>query len=139
MPVATRSCTKQKRRPRIEDETPATSKSTNRRYPTRSSAKRKIIDQENEGKGLEPPSKKHMNNTKEIDNNRSPSLEKSVSDLTAIPNDNGTVLKTPAGCIAARIRSYSALRRSQWKKNDKVGIDRENTRACRSPLRQGLL
>lgn len=34
-----------------------TSSTNRRRYPTRSQAKRKIIDQENEGKALEPPSK----------------------------------------------------------------------------------
>ena len=55
MPVATRSCSKQKRRPRIEDETPATTK-TNRscRYVTRSTTKRKILQQNNVVKDLEP-------------------------------------------------------------------------------------
>lgn len=57
MPVATRSCKKQNGRPRIEDETPATLCTDRRRYPTRSSVKRKIIHQENEGKDLEPPFK----------------------------------------------------------------------------------
>ena len=57
MPVVTRSCTKQKGRPRIEDETPATTNANRCRYVTRSSAKRKILQQENEGKEEEPPSK----------------------------------------------------------------------------------
>lgn len=34
-----------------------TSTTVPRRYPTRSSAKRKILHQENQEKGLEPPSK----------------------------------------------------------------------------------
>ncbi|KAL9964553.1 hypothetical protein ACROYT_G028208 [Oculina patagonica] len=206
MPVATRSCSKQKGRPRIEDETPMTTTTTRRRYLTRSSAKRKIIDQENEGKALEPPSKKAassrstkndpksskkqplqelkntvnhekgdrtktskgnvsriprrcnnnnnngnnktalspankklVKNTKENDNNqnhrahRSPSLEKSVSDLNAVPVGSETVPKTPAGCIAARIRSYSALRRSQWKKNGQVCSAGEKENIACSP------
>ena len=53
MPVVTRSCSKQK--PRIEEETPATV--VRRRYATRSSVKRKILQQENEVKDLEPPTK----------------------------------------------------------------------------------
>ena len=57
MPVVTRSCSKQKGKPRIEDETPATSNANSRRYVTRSSAKRKILQQENEGRDQEPPSK----------------------------------------------------------------------------------
>lgn len=55
MPVVTRSCSKQK--PRIEEETPATTNVVRRRYATRSSVKRKILQQENEVKDLEPPTK----------------------------------------------------------------------------------
>lgn len=55
MPVVTRSCSKQK--PRIEEETPATTNVVRRRYTTRSSVKRKILQQENEVKDLEPPTK----------------------------------------------------------------------------------
>lgn len=57
MPVVTRSCSKQKSRPRIEEETPATTNVVRRRYATRSSVKRKILQQENEIKDLEPPTK----------------------------------------------------------------------------------
>ena len=55
MPVVTRSCSKQK--PRIEEETPPTTNVVRRRYATRSSVKRKILQQENEVKDLEPPTK----------------------------------------------------------------------------------
>ena len=55
MPVVTRSCSKQK--PRIEEETPATTNVVRRRYATRSTVKRKILQQENEVKDLEPPTK----------------------------------------------------------------------------------
>ena len=59
MPVVTRSCRKQKGRPRIEDATPATSCIDRRRYPTRSSVKRKIpvTQQDKEKNDVEPPSK----------------------------------------------------------------------------------
>lgn len=85
---------------------------------------------------LSPSKQKPVNNTKVNNNkkhraNRSPSLEDSDSNLNSVPDGNGseTVPKTPAGCIAARIRSYSALRRSQWKKNGQVCSDgdKENT------------
>lgn len=50
----------------------------------------------------------------------SPSLEKN----DGVPDDNIVDPKTPAGCIAARIKSYSAFRRSQNK--NQVRSDKEN-------------
>lgn len=184
MPVVTRSCRKQKGRPRIEDATPATSCIDRRRYPTRSSVKRKIpvTQQDKEKNDLEPPSKKapsnrssrnvsktskklpfqdisntldqdqgggsksharkvsrcmsHNNNKKtaksqpnrEVVNSEnhagkgSPSLEKN----DGVPDDNIVDPKTPAGCIAARIKSYSAFRRSQKKNQVRSDVDKEN-------------
>ena len=84
---------------------------------------------------LSTSKKSDKNNAKDSDNNRSPSLEKSVSYLNAVPDGNETIPKTPAGCIAARIRSYSALRRSQWKKSKKSKdcSDGNKENACCSP------
>ena len=42
-----------------------------------------------------------------------------MSPLNPTHDGNETIDKTPADCIAARIRSFSALRRSQWRKNNK--------------------
>lgn len=202
MPVVTRSCTKQRGRPRIEDDTPMTSTTVPRRYPTRSSAKRKILRQENQEKGLEPPSKRaascrssknvlkpknlpfqeisntvsyadkgdqatksrkgpvsriprrcannnkneykttsspsnnsDKNDAKDNDDQRSPSLEKSVN-LNDVSDGKEIIPTTPAGCIAARIRSYSALRRSQWKKNGKdCSSDSNKENTCCSPAK----
>jgi len=201
MPVATRSCTKQRGRPRIEDETPAISTTVPRRYPTRSSAKRKILHQENKGKGLEPPSKRaasgrssknvpkssknvplqeisntvnhadkgdltksikgtvsriprkcayknrnqdktsspsnksHKGNAKDSHDIRTPSLEKS-GNLNAVTDGSEAIPKTPAGCIAARIRSYSALRRSQRKKkSNDCSSDSNKENTCCSPAK----
>ena len=67
-------------------------------------------------------------------------MEKNASPLNTAPDSNGTIPKTPAGCIAARIRSYSALRRSQWKKkkNQELRVsDKESAMSpsnTRSPL-----
>lgn len=184
MPVVTRSCKKQKGRPRIEDATPATSCIYRRRYPTRSSVKRKIpvIQQEKERNDLEPPSKRAVSNrssrnisksskklpfqdigntlnqdqgghskshaskisrcvshnntkrtaksqpNKDVVNNgnyaekRSPSLEKN----DGVPDGNVVDPKTPADCIAARIKSYSAFRRSQKKNKVRSDVDKEN-------------
>jgi len=180
-----------------------TSTTVPRRYPTRSSAKRKIIHQENQGKGLEPPSKKTAscrssktvpkppknlpfqeisntvnhtgkvdpaesrrrpasriprrcannsknkdkttlspsnnsdeNDAKDKENSQSPSLEKSINLNAAVSDSSETVPKTPAGCIAARIRSYSALRRSQWKKKtNNCSSDSNKENACCSPAK----
>lgn len=85
------------------------------------------------------PSKKLVYNQKDNDNSqknityRSPSLEKSVSNLNSVPDGNETVPKTPAGCIAARIRSYSALRRSQRKTKGQVCSDEDKENLCCSP------
>ena len=76
-----------------------------------------------------PSNNSDKNNAKDHDDHRSPSLEKSVN-LNDVPEGKETVPPTPAGCIAARIRSYSALRRSQQKKKGKdCGSDsnKENT------------
>lgn len=81
---------------------------------------------------LSTSNKSDMNNAKDNDNNRSLSLEKSVN-LNAVSDGNETVPKTPAGCIAARIRSYSALRCSQWKKKSKDCSDSNKENACCSP------
>lgn len=62
-----------------------------------------------------PSNNRDKSNEKDNDSNRSPSSEKSVN-LNDVPDGNETIPTTPAGCIAARIRSYSALRRSQRKK-----------------------
>ena len=67
-------------------------------------------------------------------------MEKNASPLNTAPDSNETIPKTPAGCIAARIRSYSALRRSQWKKkkNQELSVsDKESAMPpsnTRSPL-----
>jgi len=67
-------------------------------------------------------------------------MEKNASPLNTAPDSSGTIPKTPAGCIAARIRSYSALRRSQWKKkkNQELSVsDKESAMPpsnTRSPL-----
>lgn len=52
----------------------------------------------------------------------SPSLEKN----DGVPDDNIVDPKTPAGCIAARIKSYSAFRRSQKKNQVRSDVDKEN-------------
>lgn len=82
---------------------------------------------------LSTSNKSDMNNAKDNDNNRSLSLEKNVSYLNAVPDSNETVPKTPVGCIAARIRSYSALRRSQWKRKSKDCSDSNKENVCCSP------
>lgn len=196
MPVVTRSCTKQKRGPRIEDDTPATSNMVRScRYVTRSTAKRKILQQDHEGKNLEPSSKRaacvrtsnypsitgknsattNKNNTggniksnecrarknmpestfednkrasslsntgcrsKENGNKRHENLGSSMSHVSGICSveDSEPVTKTPADCMAARIRSYSALRRSQWRKNNnRQTVNRLENAAARSPLEE---
>lgn len=89
---------------------------------------RRCNNNNNNKTALSPSKQKPANNTK-VNNNkkhraqRSPSSEESDSNLNSVPDGNETVPKTPAGCIAARIRSYSALRRSQWKKNGHVCSD----------------
>ena len=52
----------------------------------------------------------------------SPSLEKN----DGVPDDNIVDPKTPSGCIAARIKSYSAFRRSQKKNQVRSDVDKEN-------------
>ena len=55
-----------------------------------------------------------------------------MSPLNPTHNGNETIAKTPADCIAARIRSFSALRRSQWRKNNK-GCSISNNENPRTP------
>lgn len=62
-----------------------------------------------------PSNNSDKNDAKDNDDHRSPSLEKSVN-LNDVPACKETIPTTPAGCIAARIRSYSALCRSQRRK-----------------------
>ena len=82
-----------------------------------------------------PLNNSDKNNAKDNDYNRSPSLEESVN-LNALSDGIETIPKTPAGCIAARIRSYSALRRSQWKKRSKdCSGDSNKENACCSPAK----
>ena len=82
-----------------------------------------------------PSNNSDKNNAKDNDYNRSPSLEESVN-LNALSDGIETIPKTPAGCIAARIRSYSALRRSQWKKRSKdCSGDSNKENACCSPAK----
>lgn len=56
---------------------------------------------------------------------------------TSMSHLNDTVgddcAKTPANCVAARIRSYSALRQSQWRKNN-IGRSVNGVANARSPL-----
>lgn len=76
-----------------------------------------------------PSNNSDKNNAKDHDDHRSPSLEKSVN-LNDVPEGKETIPTTPAGCIAARIRSYSALRHSQRKKKGKdcrSDSNKENT------------
>ena len=58
---------------------------------------------------------------------------------TSVSRLNDTVVddcpKTPANCIAARIRSYSALRQSQWRKNN-IGQSVNSVANARSPLEE---
>lgn len=58
---------------------------------------------------------------------------------TSVSRLNDTVVddcpKTPANCIAARIRSYSALRQSQWRKNN-IGRSVNSVANARSPLEE---
>ena len=78
-----------------------------------------------------PSNTSYKNNAKDNDVNRSPSLEKSVN--LNVPDSNETIPTTP-GCIAARIRSYSALRRSQCKrKTNNCSTDSNKENACCSP------
>ena len=75
-----------------------------------------------------PSNNSDKNETKDNDDHQSPSLEKS-GNLNDVPEGKETIPKTPAGCIAARIRSYSALRCSQRKKKGKdcsSDINKEN-------------
>lgn len=58
MPVVTRSCAKEKRRPFIEQETPVTSTMVRScRYETRSTAKRKIPQKDQDRENVGPSSK----------------------------------------------------------------------------------
>lgn len=58
MPVVTRSCTKERRRPLLEQETPVTSTMVrSRRYETRSPAKRKILQKDQDRENVGPSSK----------------------------------------------------------------------------------
>ena len=78
--------------------------------------------------------KEHEN--KENHNNESQIVEKStcMSPLNPTHDGNETVVKTPAGCIAARIRSYSTVRRSQWRKNNKGRSISNNKNPSTSPV-----
>ena len=70
--------------------------------------------------------------------NESQVVEESTCYKNASPNGNETIPKTPAGCVAARIRSYSALRRSQWKKNNKGQHSVNDNENVSSPVRSPL-
>lgn len=104
------------------------------------------VSHNNDQKAAKSQSNNDVENSIKESDKRSPSSEESESDLYVIPDANGTVPKTPAGCIAARIRSYSALRRSQWKKKDGASsnVDKENTSCspistrARSPLGEAM-
>lgn len=60
-------------------------------------------------------------------------IETSMSHLNDTVGDDCT--KTPANCVAARIRSYSALRQSQWRKNN-IGRSVNSVANVRSPLEE---
>lgn len=100
---------------------------------------RRCGNKNNDQTDLSPSGKKLVNDTKYNDNNKknitytSPSLEKSVSNSNSVPDGNEMVPKTP-GCIAARIRSYSALRHSQRKKTGQVCSDEDQENSCCSPI-----
>ena len=82
-----------------------------------------------------PSNNRDKNDAKDNDDHRSPSLEKSVH-LTDVSDGKETIPPTPAGCIAARIRSYSALRRSQWRKKGKdCSSDNNKENTCCSPAK----
>ena len=82
-----------------------------------------------------PSNNSDKNDAKDNDDQRSPSLEKSVN-LNDVFDGKEIIPTTPAGCIAARIRSYSALRRSQWKKNGKdCSSDSNKENTCCSPAK----
>lgn len=58
--------------------------------------------------------------------------------MNATCGDHEVISKTPAGCIAARIRSYSALRRRQCKKNNREWHYASDTVNGKSPLTSAL-
>ena len=89
----------------------------------------------NQDKTSSPSNKSDKDNAKDSHNIKSPSLEKS-GNLNAATDGSEAIPKTPAGCIAARIRSYSALRRSQWKKkSNDCSSDSNKENACCSPAK----
>lgn len=102
-------------------------RSRTNRIPTRNIKENKRV--------LLNSSKKHINkeNHQESQNAdyRSPALN-------ATCGDHEEISKTPAGCIAARIRSYSALRRSQCKKNNREWHYASDTVNGKSPLTSPL-
>lgn len=194
MPVVTRSCAKERRRPLLEQETPVTATmARSRRYETRSPAKRKILHKDQDRENVGPSSKRaaytrtskkksnnpsiqERNNASTNQNNRVVTTKASkcaprknvrrntfkdsntaslLSNTGCMGNEddciihqaietsvsplNDTVVddcaKTPANCIAARIRSYSALRQSQWRKNN-IGRSVNSVANARSPLEE---
>ena len=77
--------------------------------------------------------------SKENGNKRHENLGSSMSHVSGICSveDSEPVTKTPADCMAARIRSYSALRCSQWRKNNnRQTVNRLENAAARSPLEE---
>lgn len=55
--------------------------------------------------------------------------------MNDVSDGKETIPTTPADCIAARIRSYSALRRSQWKKGKDCSSDCNKENALCSPAK----
>ena len=80
-------------------------------------------------------SKKHINKE---NHQESQNVDYRSPALNATCGDHEVISKTPAGCIAARIRSYSALRRSQCKKNNREWHYASDTVNGKSPLTSPL-
>lgn len=68
--------------------------------------------------------KDHAN--KENDDSKNEITEKNISHSNTTLDGGETTTKTPAGYVAARLRSYSALRRGQWRKDNRRSVNNEN-------------
>ena len=131
----TRTSKKKSNNPSIQERNNASTNQNNRVVTTKASkcAPRKNVPRNT----FKDSNTSLLSNTRCMGNEKDCTIHQAIE--TSVSRLNDTVVddcaNTPANCIAARIRSYSALRQSQWRKNN-IGRSVNSVANARSPLEE---